>query len=117
MKQLTGKATVYVDGAKLEMERGAKLNPGGIARKFEAHHGRTYSLEEEVPPSVEGSFLHTKDADVVALGKIDNATVIFEADTGQKYVMRGASIENPVEIDGSSGKAPIKLVGDSCDRM
>lgn len=117
MRQLTGKAKVYVDGVKMEMERGAKANPGGISRKFERHHGRTYSLEEEDVPWVEGNILHTKDTDVLALSAIDNATVIFECDTGQKYVMRGACTEKPLDIDGGNGKSPVKLVGDSFDRM
>lgn len=117
MKQLTGKAKVYVDGTMLEMERGAKANPGGIGRKFERHHGRTYGLEDEVPPSVEGNILHTRDSDVLALGQISDATVIFETDTGLKYVMRGAAIEAPVEIDAGSGKSAIRLVGDSFDKM
>lgn len=116
MRQIIGKAKVYVDGAMWEMERGAKANPGGIARKFERHHGRTYGLEEEEPMYVEGNLLHTKDINVTALN-ISNATVIFECDTGQKYVMRGAATEKPVEIDAGSGKSPIKLVGDSFDRM
>jgi hypothetical protein len=116
MGRITGKATVYIDGAKMEMERGAKANPGGIARKFERHHKRTYHQEEEVAPSVEGNIIHTKDTDVLTLN-FSNATVIFEADTGQKYVMRGAATENPVEIDAGSGKSPIKLVGDSFDKM
>jgi hypothetical protein len=116
MGQITGKATVFVDGAKMEMERGAKANPGGVSRDFERHHGRTYHKEDEVAPSVEGNILHTKDTDVQALN-FSNATVIFVADTGQKYVMRGAATENPVEIDAGSGKSPIKLVGDSFDKM
>lgn len=116
MSRITGKATVYADGAKMEMERGAKANPGGISRAFERHHKRTYHKEDEVPPSVEGNILHTKDTDVLALD-FSNATVIFEADTGQKYVMRGAYTESPVEIDAGSGKSPIKFVGDSFDKM
>lgn len=117
MAQLTGKAVIYVDGEQLYMENGAKANPGGISRQFERHAGRTYSREEEVPPSVEGNVLHTKDTDVVALSAIDGATVIFECDTGQKYVMRNAASENPVEIDASSGKSAIRLVGDSFDKQ
>jgi len=117
MAQITGKATVYVDGNKLEMENGAKANPGGISRQFERHGGRTYGREEEVAPSVEGNILHTKDVDVLALGAIKDATVIFECDTGQKYVMRDASTENPVEIDAGSGKSAIRLVGDSFDKQ
>lgn len=117
MPQITGKATIYVDGDQLHMENGAKANPGGISRQFERHGGVTYGREEEVPPSVEGNVLHTKDTDVLALSAIDGATVIFETDTGQKYVMRGAAVENPVEIDASTGKSAIRLVGDSFDKM
>lgn len=115
--QITGKATIYIDGQRIQAENGAKANPGGVSRQFERHGGRTYGKEEEVPPSVECSVLHTADTDVVALGNISNATVIFECDTGQKYVMRGASTENPVEIDAGSGKSSIKLVGDAFDAM
>ncbi len=42
MAQITGKATIYVDGEQLQMENGAKANPGGISRQFERHGGRTY---------------------------------------------------------------------------
>ncbi|PLX49116.1 MAG: hypothetical protein C0613_08315 [Desulfobulbaceae bacterium] len=114
MKRITGRATVYVDGEQMEMERGATANPGGIARDFERHHGRTYATESEEAPFVEGNIIHTKDTDVVALSAIDNATVIFKCDTGQKWVMRGAATENPVGVEA---KSPIKLVGDSWEAM
>ena len=114
MKQVTGRATVYADGTKMEMERGARANPGGISRQFERHHGVTYAIEDEEAPFVEGNIIHTRDTDVVALSAMNNVTIIFECDTGQKYVMRGASVESPVSIEG---KSPIKLVGDSWEAM
>lgn len=114
MKKITGRATVYVDGAQMEMERGATANPGGVSRDFERHNGRTYATESEEPPFVEGNIIHTKDTDVQALSAINNATVIFKCDTGQKWVMRGAAIESPV---GIQAKSPIKLVGDSWEAM
>ncbi|WP_241085733.1 phage tail tube protein [Candidatus Vondammii sp. HM_W22] len=117
MAQITGKATIYVDGEQLQMENGAKANPGGISRQFERHGGRTYGREEEVVPSVEGNVLHTKDVDVLTLSAIEDATIIFECDTGQKYVMRNGAVENPVEIDAGSGKSAIKFVGDSFDKQ
>lgn len=114
MRQLTGKATVYIDGAQMEMERGAKASPGGVANDFERHHGRTYATESEEPPFVEGNILHTKDTRVIDLSAIKNATVIFKCDTGQKYIMRGATNEKPVGIES---KSPMKLVGDSFEEM
>lgn len=117
MAKLTGKATIYVDGQQLKTENGATASPGGIARQFERHGGRTYGREEEMAPFIEGNVLHTADTDVLALSAIDGATVIFETDTGQRYVMRGASVENPVEINTADGKSAIRLVGDSFDAM
>ena len=61
--------------------------------------------------------LHNKDTDVVALSAISDATVIFETDTGHRYVMSHAATESPVEIDASQGKSPLRLVGDSFDPM
>lgn len=114
MRQITGRATVYIDGTQMEMERGAKASPGGVARDFERHHGRTYATENEEPPFVEGNIIHTKETKVIDLSSINDATVIFKCDTGQKYVMRGASNEKPIGIEG---KSPMKLVGDSFEEM
>lgn len=117
MSQLIGRATIHADGNMLYMENGAKANPGGVTRNFERHGGKTYHHAEEAPPSVEGNLLVTADTDVVALTSLEDVTVIFECDTGQKYVMAHAFTEKPVEIDASSGKSDIKLVGDSWDAM
>lgn len=113
--QITGRATIYIDGKRIPTENKAKLNPGGANRKEERHGGKTYYAEEEVAPAVECSVLHTADVDILALSAITGATVIFEADTGQKYVLRGAFAAEPAALDGD--RASLKLVADSCDRM
>lgn len=113
--RITGRATIYIDGKRIPTENKAKLNPGGANRKEERHGGKTYFAEEEVPPGVECTVLHTADADIVALSAIVGATVIFEADTGQKYVLRGGFVTSPAELDGD--RVPLKLAADSCDRM
>lgn len=113
--RITGRATIYIDGKRIPTENKAKLNPGGANRKEERHGGKTYFAEEEVPPGVECTVLHTADADIVALSAIVGATVIFEADTGQKYVLRGGFVTGPAELDGD--RVQLKLAADSCDRM
>ena len=117
MPQLTGKATIYIDGDKIEAENGARANPGGVRRPDERHGGRTYHREEEVAPYVECTVLHTKDTDVLALGNITGATVIFETDTGFKYALRQAFAQDPVEIDAGQGKSSLRLVGESFDKL
>ncbi|MHB1053475.1 MAG: phage tail tube protein [Thiobacillus sp.] len=113
--QITGRATIYIDGRRIPTENKAKLNPGGANRKEERHGGKTYYAEEEVPPGVECTVLHTANVDIVALSAIVGATVIFEADTGQKYVLRGGFVTGPAELDGD--RVQLKIAADSCDRM
>lgn len=115
--QLTGKATIRVDGNVLAAENGATLNPGGVNRPPERHGGDTFYVEEEVPPSLEASVLHTKDTDIMALSNITGATVHFEADTGQQFIMRGAFVTEPAVLDASSGKVPLSMSARSVDKV
>lgn len=114
--QLTGKATIRVDGDVIETENGATLNPGGVNRSPEAHGGRTYYSEEEVAPQLECNVLHGKDTDIVYLSSITGATVIFEADTGQRFIMRQAFTTEPVALDASNGRSALKMSGEKIDQ-
>lgn len=116
-KQITGKATIHVDGTIIPTENGATLNPGGANRKPERHGGVTYYVEEEVPPTVECTVQHTSEVDIVALSGIVGATVLFAADTGQKFTLRGAFATEPVSLNAGTGKAGLKLAANSCDPM
>lgn len=115
--KITGKGTLTIDGTRYAIENGATLNPGGVNRVAERHGGDTYYKEDEVPPMLEGNVLHTADTDILAMGNITGATVIFEADTGQKYLLRGAFTTEPVPLDSSSGKSALKMSARGCDRI
>jgi hypothetical protein len=116
MAQVTGKAIIRVDGEEIPTENGAKLNPGGVNRNPEAHGGNVYYREEDVAPELTAQVMHTADIDIKALGAIDNATVIFEADTGQRYIMRGAFTTKPVELDAGNGRADLVMSARACDK-
>ena len=115
--QLTGKAIIRVDGEVLAAENGATLNPGGVSRDPERHGGDTYYTEQEVPPSLEASVLHTKDTNIIALSNITGATVHFEADTGQQFILRGAFTTEPAALDASSGKVNLSMSARSVDKV
>jgi hypothetical protein len=115
--QLTGRADIYVDGMKLPMEDGATLNPGGQSRKSERHGDDTYYTEEGVAPTVSGNVLHNADVDIIALSAIKNATVMFHADTGHKFMLRGAFVTEPVVLDAKGGQSPISFAARSCDKV
>ena len=117
MGQLTGKATIRWDGNVLATENGATLNVGGINRVGERHGNRAYYKEDEVNPSLECNVLHDKDTDIIALSGITGATIEFETDTGQTYILRQAFTTEPVALDSSTGKAPLKMEADSVDKV
>jgi hypothetical protein len=117
MGQIAGKAVVNFDGKQLATENGAKLNPGGVKRDAERNGGRTYWQEKEVAPDLECNVLLNSDADVIALSNAVGITVIFTADTGQKFVCRGGATTEPVMFDAGSGKGALKMCFDSVDPM
>lgn len=115
--RITGIAEITVDGKRFAIENGATLNPGGINRTPERHGGDTFYKEEEVPPMLECNVLHTSETDIIALSNIVGATVLFKADTGQRFMLRGAFTTEPVVLDASSGKSALKMSARSCDKL
>lgn len=111
--QITGKIVIRFDGAVVPTENEATLNPGGVKREPETHGGRTYYSEAEEPPMLECTVLQKGDFDAIALSNMSGATVMFEADTGQQYMLRKAFTTEPVSF-GGNGKAPMKV---SCEQL
>lgn len=114
--QLVGKVTIRVDGNLLETENKATLTPEGVKREPIRHGGKTYYSEEETAPELVCKVLLTKSIDVKTLNEIDNATVLFEADTGHKYYLRKAFSTEVVAFDGE-GVAEMKMSADSTDKV
>lgn len=113
-KQTTGRATIRIDGKIIESENGATLNPGGVNRDPKAHGGSVYYSEEDVAPTLECTVIHTKDTDIIFLSDITGATVMFEADTGQQFMLRQAFTTEPVAVDSGNGTATLKM---SCEKV
>ncbi len=116
-KRITGRATIYVDGASIPSENGAKLNPGGESRKPERHGGVTYYSSEEMAPTVECVVNHTAAVDILALSKLEGVTVMFETDTGQKFMLSGAVAQDPVDLDAGKGKSALKFFAQDCVKV
>lgn len=111
------KATISVDGETYHLANAVTFNPGGVARSPETHGGKTYFTGEEVPATIKATLLHNKDADIIAMGNIEGATVLVEANTGQKWIVRNASTTSPLEADLGGGKAPFEMFGDPADKI
>jgi hypothetical protein len=58
------------------------------------------------------------DTDLARFGKIADATVTFEADTGQTWIIRNAWVTDTLEItDGDGGKVGLKFAGPPAEEM
>jgi len=116
MSKIIGKITIRVDGAEIPAENGSSVTPDGYKRNHERHGGRKYYNEEETNAMLEANVLLTKDVDVIYLSNIVDATVHIETDTGLQYVMREATTEEAVELNGE-GKAAIKMFGQALEKI
>jgi len=116
MGQITGKVDIRFDGKKIPTENQAKLNVGGNKRNGEMHGDDNYFTKESQIPMLEFTVLETKDFDAIELSDIEGITVFFEADTGQKYMMRKSYTVEPVEFTGN-GKAPMKMSGQRPEKV
>lgn len=118
MAQVLGRATIKYDGKTLLTDKAAKLNTGGVARKpivGDVIHGYA---EEAKEPTLDCVISVTKETRLLDLNKIKDATVTFEADTGQTWIVKDAWVVDPTEVtSGEGGKVPLKFAGMSCEEM
>lgn len=104
MSQITGKATVKVDGEEKLTDVDATLNVGGASREpVMGPRGVQGFRESPAAPTLSTTQRHTKDTDLVALASIKDATVLFETDTGDTYMLRRAFVSEPPELSSGSG--------------
>lgn len=111
-KKILGRAFVRFDGKSLPTLPGAKLNPGGDERTpVTLENGDVRFTEKSVHAEIEVEVAIGADTDVLALGKITGATVTFECDTGQRFIMRNGFATGPVQLQAGDGKGSLKFAG------
>lgn len=115
--QVTGIATIRIDGGEIPSERGATLNPGGVNRTTRMSGRRVYFSEEPVAPTLQCTVLHTQEIDIIALGAIRDATVLVECDNGQDYMMTGAFVTETTELNTGEGQVRLNMAARTCERI
>ena len=115
--KITWVATIRVDGQEFPTERGATLNPGGVNRATKMAGRRVFYNEEPVAPTLTATVLHTEDLDIIELGKINNATVLFECDNGQDYMLTGAFVTETTELNSGEGQIRFNMAARTCERI
>ncbi|GAA4651680.1 hypothetical protein GCM10023116_39640 [Kistimonas scapharcae] len=115
--QITGKAVIRVDGQELRSLDGASLNVGGMSREAKTGSNRIWGHTEKITaPELSLKVAHTRDTDLIALGKITDATVDFETDTGDRYIIVEAWVSEPPSLSADSGEVDLKFSGVECKR-
>ena len=111
--KLLGIAKILVDGAALKTMPGAKLNLGGVERIPMEGDGEVLGYAEQTKASLLECEIALGVGDTLeSLRQTKDATVRFEADTGQVYQIAHAFLTEPLEVTaGEGGQIPVKLAG------
>lgn len=113
-----GRAFIRVNGATVASLPGsAKLNPGGVERSpVVGDFGFLGYTEKPMHGEIECDIAVGSDTDLAALNKTVDATITFEADSGQVWVMRNAAMASPVNVQSGDGKATVKFIGSAVEQ-
>lgn len=119
MPMTHSRAYVKVNGALLETLPGAKLKLGGNKRApVLGTRGVIGYSEVTEAAELECEIALTAGTSLAQLKDITDATVTYEADTGQTYVMRNAFVTEAIEVSaGDGGKVAVKFAGDPAEEM
>lgn len=118
MPQFLGRATIRVNGSVIETTKGAKLSVGGVKRNKIISGRLVGYAEETVEATVECDTALRAGMSIDALRRVAGATIIFECDTGQRYVIGDAFItEPPLMQDGDSSKVTLKFAGPAAEEV
>ncbi len=119
MGKKLGKAWIKANGKMLETLPGAKLDIGGTERSTVVGATEVQGYFETPKQSkMECEITVGKDTSLEEYGAMDDVTINFECDTGQKYVQQGAWLTNTPELTAQDGgKVPLTFEGPPADEL
>ncbi len=108
-----GRAFIRINGQTLASLPGtAKLNPGGVERTpVTGDFGFLGYTEKPMHGEIECEIAVNADTNIDAINKTTDATITFEADSGQVWILRNAAVATPLAVQSGDGKASIKMIG------
>ncbi|TXH32524.1 MAG: phage tail protein [Rhodospirillaceae bacterium] len=116
--QFLGRATVRWNGNVIETNSGASLDIGGVGRDTIITGTRVGFAEKTMPAILSCETSLEPDMSLDELRNIDDATVQFECDTGQTYVIRNAFLtDTPVVKDGAGGNVTLNFSGPPAEEI
>jgi len=113
-----GRATIRLNGQVYETAAGATLDIGGIKRNPIVVGRKIGYAEETVPATISCETALMEGQSLTELQNLADATVIFECDTGQSFVIRNAfRTDTSTMKDGAGGNLTIAIAGDAAEAM
>lgn len=118
MTQFLGRAKISANGKTIETAPGASLDVGGIKNNTVVTGSKIGRSEELVPSVVNCTTSLEAGMSLDDLRDLKDATVIFECDTGQSYVIRNAFRTDTTTLkDGSGGEVTIVINGAPAEEL
>jgi hypothetical protein len=114
-----GRATLKMDGAAVETEKGASLALGGETRTTRKSSNRVVGYSAEpVEARVECKVLLQDGVTLETFRQATAVTLSFETDTGQQYVVANAWLVEPPKVtDGEGGGVDLIFEGPPAEEV
>lgn len=118
MAKILGRVYIRVDGMTLSSIPGTgKLDPGGVERTpVMTDRGFVGYTEKPVHAEVEAEIVVDSETDIIKLGNTVEASITFEADSGQVFVIRNAACAMPIKPQAGDGKATVRFIGAAAEQ-
>lgn len=119
MPMTHSRAYIKVNGALLSTLPGPKMGMGGNKRTPVMGDSKVLGYSETTEAgTLECAVPLTEGMSLAQLKDITDATLTYEADTGQTYVSRNAFVTDVLEVTaGDSGSVTLKFAGDPWEEM
>lgn len=115
---LLGRATIKVNGKKLNTKRGATLDIGGPSAApvvgSTAVHGFSY---ETTAPMLSVKITQTSDVGLTFVKNIQGATIVFEGDDGKTYTIDNGTCIGKPTLNEVEGEINAQFSGTSCTEV
>lgn len=116
--QVVGQARIKVDGDTLDTDGESTLELGGPIREAQRGDYQAGAFSEKTAESkLTTKILVKRGTSLTALSAIDNATVTFQADTGQTFIIRNAYVAEVISLSTSDGKADLVFQGPPAEEL
>lgn len=114
MSQKAKRVTVKADGETYTSKPGAAIDLGGVVREDLMSDQKTVHFTEDFKPSVlKVTLIQISELDLIAIRQIKNATILYETDIDQNFVIRGGYFKDAGEL--ANGEVEVTFGGNPAE--